>query len=88
MWSKIFRVNKIASVLEGLNVTSHCLAHCDRSIKSWFMRPSIYLDLTESRTKNCHQQIALLNLGVNHKVINIDKCWRGPNMEPFGNFKG
>ena len=24
MWSTFLRVNKIASVLEGLNVTSHC----------------------------------------------------------------
>ena len=41
MWSKFLRVNKIASVLEGLNVTRHCLAHCDKSIRSWFMRPWI-----------------------------------------------
>ena len=69
MWSKFLRVNKIAPVLEGLNVTSHCLAHCNKSIKSWFMR----LDLTQSRTKNCHQQIALSNLGRISNVVNIDK---------------
>ena len=41
MWSTFLRVNKIASVLEGLNVTSHCSAHYDKSIRSWFMRPWI-----------------------------------------------
>ena len=62
---KFLRVNKIASVLEGLDVTSHCLAHCDKSIKSCFMRPWISSRLDESIKKNCHQQIALSNLGEN-----------------------
>ena len=31
--------NKIASVLEGLKVTSHCLAHRDSNTRSWFIRP-------------------------------------------------
>ena len=66
MWSKFLRVNIITSVLEGLNVTSHCLAHCDKSIRSWFMI-GYHLDLTQSRTKNCHLQIALSNLGVNQQ---------------------
>ena len=32
---------KTASLSEGLNVISHCLANCDKSIKTWFMRPWI-----------------------------------------------
>ena len=48
MWSKFLRVNRIASVLEGLNVTSHCLDHCDKSIRSWFMRT--YTTLTNFST--------------------------------------
>ena len=32
---------KTAFLLGGLNVMSHCLAHCDNSIKTWLMRPWI-----------------------------------------------
>ena len=34
MWSQFLKVSKTASALDGLNVTCHCLVHCDKSADS------------------------------------------------------
>ena len=41
MWSKFLRVNQRASISERVNVSSHCLAHCDRTIRIMVYKPWI-----------------------------------------------
>ena len=38
---KLFKSNKTASVVSGLNVTSHCLAQLVSSCRSWLIIPAM-----------------------------------------------
>ena len=78
-------VNNKASVLFGLKFTSHCLAHGEIILRSWFKIPSISgtLRALKAKEESCLQKETEYEKDYQqyHIIIYIKKN-KGPNTEP------